>query len=421
MYKHSRWLTLWLSAASAAWVLPAVAEPCSALSRANLARCALSASLERRAGEAAVRAANGKIEATEPWLPSNPALEISGSRRRGAGESTLNWSASLGLELEVAGQRGARRETAMAERDGQRSAVDAIDRATVAEAFRQYFEVLSARQATHVLERLEAASTKVWQAAQAAAERGAAAGIEADVMDAARVSVQRRTLDARRDERLASASLANLIGITSTQPLEVSGTLEPLLAAANVQASLAPPDSPEVKSFSAERRAALLRATALRRSRVPNPTLSVFVQRDGFDESVVGVGLALPLPLPEPLGRTSAGAIAENEALAERAALLSANGRRNMRVELVRAVTAYQAARDAVRFFDEQRLARAELTLSNLASELQAGRVPIRDAIVFQEPLLELLLGAIEARKELCLASIEVVRAAGLPLDGSRS
>ena len=46
-------------------------------------------------------------------------------------------------------------------------------------------------------------------------------------------------------------------------------------------------------------------------------------------------------------------------------------------------------------------------------------RLAIRDAIVLQQPLLELLLGAIEAKKALCLASIEVVQVSGLALDGA--
>lgn len=421
MFTHSRWLAFWLSTASAAYALPGVAAPCSPVSRDNLARCAISASLERRAGLAAVRAANGRVEATRPWLPSNPALELTGSRRRGADESALNWSASLGVELELAGQRGARRDAALAERDGQQSAIDAIDRSTVAAAFHWYFEALSARQAAQVLERLQAASSTVWQAAHAAAERGAAAGIEADALDAARISVQRRLLGARRDEQAARASLASLLGLSAGAPLEIAGTLAPLPAAAAVKPREAPPDSPEILALAAERRAALLRASALRRSRVPNPTLSVFVQRDGFDESVVGLGLSLPLPLPEPLGRTANGAVAESEALAERAALLSEQGRRAVRLELARAFAEYQAAREALEFFDEPRLARAELTLTSLASEVQAGRMPIRDAIALQQPLLELLLDAVEARKALCLASIDLVRAAGLPLDGGRS
>ena len=413
-----RWPARCLALVGVAWSWSAAAAPCSSVSRTNVVRCALAGSLERQAGEAAVRAASGRVQATEPFLPSNPELAFTGARRRTTTDSTLNWSASLGVELEISGQRGARRRAAGAEREAEQRAVNAIERSTAAEALRLYFEVLATREEQRVMKQLEAASTRVWEAARAAAERGAAAGIEADVADAARVATQQRRLEATRTERAATASLAGLLGLSTTQPLDVSGPLEPLQRAEHVRRELIPPDSPEVLALAAEKRAATARASAFRRSRVPNPRVSVIVERDGFNENVLGVGLAFPLPLPQPLGRTAAGEIAENEALAERASLLAEGERRAARAALARALAAYDAALEASRSFSAERVAHAEQTSANLAAEVAAGHVPIRDAIVFQGPLLELQLGAVAARKALCLASLDVVRAAGLRLEG---
>lgn len=419
MRNYPRRLACWLAALSAVWAVPVAAAPCSDISRENVVRCSREASLERRAGEAAIRAASGRVQANDPWLPSNPELELTGSRRRAPGESALNWTASLGVELEIAGQRGARREAAMAEREAERRGVEANARETSSAAFRLYFEVLAAREQRRVLERLNAATTRVFEAARAAAERGVAAGIDAEVADSARIAVLQRAAAAARTEQVATVSLASLVGLMPPQQLQVTGSLEPLASAGRVQLGVALPDSPEARAFVAERRAFSARASSLRRSRVPNPRLSVFVQREGFNEDVVGVGLALPLPLPEPVGRTFAGQIAESEALSERAALLADNSRRTRRAELSRAVAEYQVASEMARAFSAERTVRAQQALDNLSSEVQAGRVSIRDAVVLQGPLLDLLLGAIEARKSLCLASLEVVRAAGLPFEGA--
>lgn len=418
MRTFTRRLVYGLAALSALWALPAAAAPCSVISRENVVRCTRDASLERRAGEAAVRAADGRLQANDPWLPSNPELALTGSRRRAPGESAINWSASLGLEVEVAGQRGARRAVALAERDAERQGLQANARVTSSDALRLYFEVLAAREERTVLGKLSAATTRVFEAARAAAERGVAAGIDADVADSARIAVLRRAADAARDERVATLSLAGLLGLTPSQPLQISGSLEPFASAARVQPDHLAPDSPEVRAFTAEKRAFSARASALRRSRVPNPRVSVFVQREGFNEDVVGVGLALPLPLPEPLGRTFAGQIAENEALSQRASLLAEHSRRTRRAELQRAIAEYQLADELARAFSAERLIHAQQALDNLSSELQAGRVSIRDAIVLQGPLVELLLGAIESKRALCLASVEVIRTAGLPFEG---
>lgn len=416
-----RWPALGMACLVLTWSWSAGATPpCARVSRATVVPCALAASLQRQAGEAAMRAANGRVQATEPWLPSNPALDVAGSRRQGPPGTALNWSASLGVELEIAGQRGARRSAALAERDAQKSQNGATERAVASEALRLYFELLAAREEQRVLERMEAAATQVWQAARAAAERGAAAGIEADVADAARLATHQHRLEATRRERAAAVSLSSLLGLSPTATLEVSGSLEPLERAARVPAELTPPESAEAQALAAEQRAARARASAFRRARVPNPTVSVFAQRDGFDENVLGLGLAFRLPLPQPLGRSGAGEIAENEALAERAGLLAQQERRGAHAALARALAAYQAAREASNDFSAERVQRAEEALTNAASEVQAGHVPIRDAILFQGPLLELQLAAVTAKKELCLASVEVVRAAGLPLRGEQ-
>ena len=419
MRNYPRRLPYWLAALSSLWTLPIGAAPCLELARENVARCSREASLEQRAGEAAVRAASGRVQTNDPWFPANPELDLSASRRRAPGESALNWSASLGVELEIAGQRGSRRDAAMAEREAERHGVEANARETASAAFRFYFDVLAAREQRRILERLLATTTRVFEAARAAADRGSAAGIDAEVADSARIAVLQRAATATRAEQLATISLASLIGLAPPQQPHITGALEPFTSAERVQLGAHLPDSPEALAFAAEKRAFSARASSLRRSRVPNPTLSLFVQREGFNEDVLGLGLSLPLPLPEPVGRTFAGQIAENEAFSERAAFLAENSRRTRRTELSRAVAEYQIAHELARAYSTERAARAQRALDDLSTEVQAGRVSIRDALLLQGPLLDLLLGAIEAQKSLCLASVEVVRAAGLSFEGA--
>lgn len=391
---------------------------CATLTRANLIACTVRASLERQAGEAAVEAARGRIEAADPWFPANPELEGSASRRRGAEGTDVNWSAKLGLELELAGQRGARRAAGVAERNVEESRLAGVTRETSATALHAYFAVLAARESATALTRMEAAAARVLRAASYAAERGAAAGIEADLAEAGHARVVKRRVTAERDERLALASLAFLTGTRDGAAPAVEGTLTPLAAAEAVRVERSLPSTPAVLALEAEERASKARASALRRSRVPNPTVSVFVARDGFDEQVAGLGVSLPLPLPEPLGRLHAGEIREQEALATRARLLAEHTRRLSRLDYAHAAERYLAAQKALAAFGPERLEHARTALENLGAEVEAARIPVREAVLLQEPLLELLLGAVEANLELCDASVDVVRAAGLPFEG---
>lgn len=376
----------------------------------------MQASLARRAGIAGIAAAEGRVAATEPWFPNGPTVSLSGSRRDGAEGKVFNWSASVGVEMEIAGQRGARRDAALAERDAEKKDVEATERSGAAAAWRTYFEVLADEEALQLALRIETVSRRVWDAARAAAERGALPGVEADLAEAAYVRVVQRRIEAQRAVRKDRGELAALLGLESDQNLEVHGALEPLAEAERLDTAH-PVERPEAAALEAEGRAFAARAASWRRSRVPSPTLSVFAQNDGFNEKVLGVGLAFPLLLPEPIGRMHSGEITENEALARRAALLAADSRRKSRAELASALASYAAAGESTRTYTMERVQRAETTLASLASEVEAGRMATRDVVIIQEPLFDLLLGAVEAQRLLCIASAEVARAAGVRLE----
>ena len=80
---------------------------CVAVNRANLIDCALKASLSLRSEAWATQAAEGRLQAASPWLPSNPVLAFALAHREeiGGQRSDQNWTAGLSQELEIAGQR----------------------------------------------------------------------------------------------------------------------------------------------------------------------------------------------------------------------------------------------------------------------------------------------------------------------------
>jgi outer membrane protein, heavy metal efflux system len=145
----------------------------------------------------------------------------------------------------------------------------------------------------------------------------------------------------------------------------------------------------------------------------------VFAQNDGFNERVFGAGLALPIPLPGNVGHTYIGEIAEAEALARKARAEREQFERDIRLDVARAAQMFEATARAVEVFSKERLARAEQSLESLAGEVEAGRLAVRDAIVSQQALVELLRAHVAARRAWCVASVELARALGLALEGS--
>jgi cobalt-zinc-cadmium efflux system outer membrane protein len=326
----------------------------------------------------------------------------------------------LGQELEIGGQRGLRRESAQAEVEAREKRVLLARRDVAATALIAFYDALAAREEQVLAERLTSATKAVSVVAHAKADKGLIAPVDADVADAASVRATRTKLGADRDLGTALAVLATLLG---TDPMighiEVQGELTPLSGLDGAIRSL-PVDSsarPELQALEAQRRAMELRASAFRRSRIPNPTISAFVANDGFDERVLGLGLSFPIPIPGNVGRTFVGEVAEAEALARRAATDRERARREIRLGVATAAQALESRRLEVEAFTPELLANAETSLRALGQEVESGRLTVREAVVAQQALIDLLQGYVAARREWCLASVDLARAAGVPLE----
>ena len=398
--------------------------------RANLVRCALSASYAMQRARHGIEVQQARKRAVSPWLPSNPALALSGGHRKAMGSlsggaQATNWYATLSQEVEIAGQRSARRDAAGAAASAQTYGSAGTAREVSAGAWRAYFEALAAREAVETALRLERAFAHISEAAQAAAARGLLSGVDADVAELTVVKLSHTRIEAQRRWDAALATLSSLLGrdpagAASIGP-SVEGELTPLTNASALSNELlneAVEQRPELGEARAMRESYEHSATALRRARVPNLTFSVFAQRDGFDERVLGGGVSLPIPLPAPLGRTHAGEIAEQHALARQASAALDGSRRQVRLEVALAQQAFETAKAQAALYSADRLARAERGLTSIAAELGAGRLAVSSAVLAQQTLIDFLRAQIEAKLALCLSSVELARAAALPLEG---
>lgn len=392
--------------------------PCRVVTRANVGACAVASSAAVHAEREGIAAAHGRRVAAEPWFPSSPTLSLGASQRHDAtGRDALNYHAALSQEIEIAGQRSSRRRAAEAEISARTNDTTAVARRVAASAYVAYFDAVAARESIAVARRLETASADVAKVTRARADAGVASNLDAEVAEAAALRLVQARLAAERGERVALAQLATILGRDAARdPIVVDGALDPI---ANVDAIAATQkqERPEVRALRDEQRAFVSRAEAFRRSRFPTLTLQIFAQNDGFDERVLGGAIGIPLPLPQPLGRTYEGEAAEAEALARQAALRAEQTRREHDGALAAAIAAFQAARAEVALFEGDRIPRTEKLLADVAKEIESGRLAVRDAIVAQRELVEVLRGRVEARRALSLASVDLAYAAGLPLE----
>lgn len=404
------------------------APACAVVSRSNVAACAVGASATVLAQREGIEAAAGRRTAAAPWFPSNPVLALSGARRAANGEGqgpVLNYTASLAQEIEIAGQRASRRRAADADVAARTSDALAVTRRVAARAYVAYFDALAARDALAVARRLEATGAQVARVTRARAEAGVTSLVDSEVTEAAALRLVRDRLEAERVERVALATLALMLGRAPTQgAVSATGDLDPLTgsdaiaASAGTRVAEVPRERPEVKALKHEQRSFEARAEAYRRARFPTLTLQLFAQNDGYDERVFGAGVAVPLPLPQPLGHTFTGEAAESAAVARQSAARAEQVSRDLSSELAAALAAYESARSQAKLYTPERVTRTERVIADMAAEIEAGRLAVRDAVVAQQQLMDLLRGQIEARRAASIASVELALAAGVPLEG---
>lgn len=395
---------------------PAGAEPACGpvFSRGDITRCASAASLDVRVEEREAAVLDGRRRAVSAVLRSNPVLAVSAARRDHALASATNWSATLSQELEVAGQRGARVRAAEHESEAQGFRIEVARRDAVAAAWTAYFDVLARAEEASLMSRLSTNAAQIAVVARGLADKGVLAPIDADVADAGHVTAEQARLDAEAALRRSELTLASLLGLPDAK---ATGELAPLQG---VEQARAVANLPEARAFAAEAKAQESAASAYSRARVPNPTLSLFVQNDGFDERVLGAGLSIPIPLPHPVGRFYDGEIAEAKAAAGRATIEAQRAQREADLALGTALTSFEAAKSKRNLYTEERVTRAERDVEALAKELQAGRLAVRDALLTQQALVTMLRAGVEARHTLCTASVELARAANLLERGVR-
>lgn len=415
-----RWLAIAGLVAFHAFVsVDAVAEaPCSGvIARDGVATCSIRASLALRSEADIASALRGRRTTFNPIVPSNPIASASLGRRAGSGMSATNWVFGLSQEIELAGQRGLRLDAADADIAAEDERRTVLRRDVAAVAYAAYFDALAARDEAAIATRLETVALSVVKATRGMADQGLASGVDADVAEA----VSLRSIQARiaADGRVAQARVAFTLALggDATTPVDASGDLLPLIGVDTMARSLVNADRAEVRIFENERRAWEARASTFRRSRVPNITLSAFVQNDGFDENVFGFGIAIPIPFPQPIGNTYSGQIAESDALARHAADEAARLRLSLKAGVLLTLAEYDARikqRDAVA---QVQVDRADKSLQSMGTEIAAGRLAIRDAVVAQQTLVDFLLGYVAAKHAACTASVELARAAGIPLD----
>jgi outer membrane protein, heavy metal efflux system len=398
-------------------------ESCQTITRSNVATCALGASYAVQRDQQAALANEGRVEAARPFLPSNPQVSAGVAFRNATPteSSATNWSLGLSQELQVSGRASLRGAVAEGELTAQKWRTLATTRDVTQRAWLAYYDVLFAEQELMLATRIERAGALLSVSTRARAEKGLVSLIDADVTEVLQVKYVAARIQADARVKVTRAVLTAQVGFdASMQPVRVQGELAPLSnVASEAHALLTANDArPDVRALLADSTSFEAQSQLYKRQRIPNLTLSLNVQNDGlFGQKTLGLGVSIPVPILQPVGRTYSGEILEFEALAKRSRLDASRLQREVRLAIVSSLLIYDARVLELGVYKAERVARAEASIAELAKEVEAGRLAIQGALVSVQALTEFLRGHLQAQLSLCVASVEVARAAGIALE----
>ena len=400
----------------------------SPFSPERVVACALAVSPEVQIAARDLDALKGRRTSAGIWLPSNPKLSFEGGNRQFAephGSSAFNWTAMLSQEVEVAGQRGLRLRVADAQLEAQTRRVVVTEVEVASAALTALFQVEAANEELRVAERLGEIAKALSDLADQRAAEGLLSPVDADVAKAESVRIGLIRYEVRRNAYAARANLNVLLARDFDAALDTAGELPAFLnPPAEVVAGMsgyvtrALTLRGEIAAAEAERRALENRLALIRRERVPNPTFGFFRQRDELRDKIWGGTIALSVPLPAPLGQSKAGEIEEAIARIRQAGNNRELVKRGVRIEAARAYADWQSSSEALGLFKPELKRRSEDDLVRIREAIGSRQLSLRDALLAQRTLVELLMADVKARLDYCLAWTTLMRVGGYSLPG---
>jgi len=324
------------------------------------------------------RAARGDAEVAAAALPlqENPEIAAASGSRTFDGRTSGQFEASVSQRVEIAGQRGLRREAAnrdrraaLAELDAARWQVQVLVRRLFAEA-----RLASARR-----ELADEAFSFAQNVVEIARGR-VAAGDEPEMSllvpqsDLARAREQ--LVAARQDELAVGLELARTVGWPSGRALEPSGLLPAVrkLPPLDQLLELALRHQPEVRKWQAAVAAAEARVRLEDRLAWPDPALGASYAREGEVAGATNVWL-LSLALPLPIWNRNQGARAHARVDLGIAQAEERSVRGNLELALRQAASAVNAAADRVQIYGSDVVPPVQHDLELVRRAFDAGEI----------------------------------------------
>jgi cobalt-zinc-cadmium efflux system outer membrane protein len=299
------WLVLWVQEAATG----SEEQPLS-LTLPLAIEQALRNNPDLKAKRQALGIAQGRVQQAELLFQDNPhlSMDVDYRHRRFAlptGKSGVDTEVRLLQEIEIAGQRGYRREAAAKNLAQAEWSVADAERLLQWEVTRVFYDLFALQEQIAVRQQMLSTQEALLQAGLTRFERGDISVLEVDTLRLERDRTRSELVSSEEERVRKETQLRLLLGLGEETPLAAGGNLltlpaermrkEQLLLREDLEAC-ALEHRPDVKAarLTLERREAELRLAQARR--IPNISVGPLYKLDNEDQ-VIGGTLSIPLPL----------------------------------------------------------------------------------------------------------------------------
>lgn len=321
----------------------------------------------------------------------------------------------LSQEVEVAGQRGLRREAATRKVTQVKAQVKDRERLITGQVMRAFFKALTLQKRLGLRKEIEKLNLRIRDASEARFKAGVTPIMESNLAEIRYGQSRKETFMAEALFQNALLDLRRLLGWEPDRSIELSGQLRnspkavplpDLLQRAQAQR----PDLMAVKREVARVEAAM---DLTRRLIVPNPTFQGFYQTETEGpegaSKMLGGGISIPFPL---FDRKQGELVTQGGEL-NRGRHQVVAVTRNIEREVETAFQAYQAALQSVEVFEAEVLDRIDENFRFIEIAYREGKIGLLQLIVVQDDLITAQLSYVDSLGQFRAAETNLAQAVG--------
>ncbi|MCC5814407.1 MAG: TolC family protein [Leptospira sp.] len=382
--------------------------------------CTLKHSPEYKTAKYELEATLGRKRIAEYAFPSNPVVSAMGANRRieegrfppKGSESVINGEILFSQEFYVGGQRQARVNMANQEVSSKLKRIQAIERMTISEAIRGAILLQAAEEEWKFATELHRVSLSIAKSSRKRFENGLGNEMDADLAEAEAMRNFSYLESVSRKRKEAIANVTVMMGIPFRDALAIKSgirifPIQEMKLDSFIE--LAEKRRPDLEAIQYEMQFAKSIIRVLERDRIPNITVSGFVQNDGFNERVVGARVSLPLQL----WRDNSGEILEAKANAKKSKSLSEVAEHAVKLEAINAWNEVESWKKVWNQYPPNTIQRTDANIAILNQAVASGNMSIRDAILSIRSMIELKSNYFQSKVGYALACAEYLRAGG--------